>query len=113
MNLILLWIVNTLAVLLAAYIVPGIAVDSFARALLVALLLGVLNVTLKPLLIILTLPATILTLGLFLLVINGFVLWFIGTFVEGFQVNGFFPAVLGALVISVVAALGRKLIARD
>lgn len=101
---------TAVAVLIAAHYVPGIMVASFYTALLVALALAVVNVILKPILIILTLPITILTLGLFTLVINGLLLWLVSTFVKGFEVAGFVPAFLGALIISVVSFLGHKLL---
>src|SRR3989344_3420776 len=90
----------TLAVLLAAYLIPGFVVEDFYTALIVALILGVLNITIKPLLVLLTLPLTLLTFGLFTLVINALLLWFIASFVQGFTVDGFIPALLGGLVIA-------------
>jgi putative membrane protein len=85
-------------------------VASFYTALVVALALAVVNLILKPILIILTLPINILTLGLFTLVINGLLLWLVSTFVRGFEVAGFTPAFLAALIISVVSFVGHKLL---
>ncbi|MDD5083474.1 MAG: phage holin family protein [Candidatus Moranbacteria bacterium] len=96
------WVLNALAFLVVANIVPGIHIASFWTALVVALLWGVIGVTLKPLLIILTLPVNILTLGLFTFVINGFFLMLLAKIVEGFEVNGFGAAILGALVLSLL-----------
>ena len=90
------------AVLLAAYVVPGFVVTSFYTAVIVALVLGLLNITVKPILILFTLPITLLTFGLFTLVINAFLLWFVATFVAGFAVAGFAPAFFGGLIIAVV-----------
>ncbi|MBI5817200.1 MAG: phage holin family protein [Candidatus Yonathbacteria bacterium] len=110
MHLLMKWLLNALALLLAAYLVPGIHVDGLYVALIAALLLSVLNIIVKPILIILTLPINILTLGLFTFVINGLLFWFLGTFVKGFHVDGFFAAVVGALVVSIVSSLGGKLL---
>lgn len=110
MKIIAKWFVSALAILLAAYLVPGIAVASFYTALIVAALLGVANLVLKPILVILTLPISIITLGLFTIVINGFLFWFVGTIVKGFSVSGFMAALLGALVVSMANYLGDKII---
>src|SRR5579872_4583470 len=110
MKILLHWIIGALAVLVAAYLVPGITVSSFVTALIVAALLAVLNILLKPILVILTLPINILTLGLFTFVINGLLLWLVGSFVKGFEVSGFIAAFLGALVISIVKALADLII---
>lgn len=105
MELILIWILNAVALLVVAYILPGITVASFGSALIAALVLGLLNALVKPVLIILTLPITVVTLGLFLLVLNALVFWFAGSILKGFQVNGFWWAVIGAIVYSIVSGL--------
>lgn len=110
MHLLTKWLLNALALLLAAYLIPGIHVEGFYVALIASLLLGVLNIIVKPILIILTLPINILTLGLFTFVINGSLFWFLGTFLKGFSVDGFLPALLGALLVSVISSLGGKMI---
>ncbi len=110
MKIIIKFLLTAVAVLLASHFVPGIAVASFYTALVVALALAVVNLILKPILIILTLPINILTLGLFTLVINGLLLWLVSTFVRGFEVAGFTPAFLAALIISVVSFVGHKLL---
>ena len=92
MRLILLWILNAVALLAVAYVLPAIDVASFGAALLAALLLGLINAVLRPLLVLLTLPATLLTLGLFIFVINGLLFWLAGSLIEGFVVGGFWPA---------------------
>ncbi|MEK7570301.1 MAG: phage holin family protein [Patescibacteria group bacterium] len=105
------WLINALAVLLVAYVVPGIQVESFYTALIVALVLGILNAVVRPILIILTLPITLVTLGLFTLVINAALFWLVSTWVKGFNVESFGAAVLGALVLwalSLVTNIGRK-----
>ncbi len=110
MELLLVWILNAVALLIVAYILPGITVASFGSALIAALVLGLLNTLVKPVLILLTLPITIITLGLFLLVLNALVVWFAGSVLKGFQVNGFWWAVLGALVYSIVSGLLSRLL---
>lgn len=101
--LLLVWILNAVALLIVAYILPGITVASFGSALIAALVLGLLNTVVKPLLILLTLPLTIVTLGLFLLVLNALVFWLAGSILKGFQVDGFWWAVIGAIVYSIVS----------
>lgn len=105
MEILLIWILNAVALLIVAYILPGITVASFWSALIAALVLGLLNTLVKPVLVLLTLPVTIVTLGLFLLVINALVFWFAGSVLKGFQVNGFWWAMLGALVYSIISGL--------
>ncbi len=109
--LLLVWILNAVALLIVAYILPGITVASFGSALIAALVLGLLNAVVKPLLILLTLPLTIVTLGLFLLVLNALVFWFAGSILKGFQVDGFWWAVIGAIVYSIVSTALSGLLA--
>jgi putative membrane protein len=103
MKLLLVWIINALSLLALPYLVSGIKVEGFYTALIVALLLGLVNAVARPVLVLLTLPLTILTLGLFILVINGLTFWFVASFVEGFVVAGFWTAVLGAIAYSVIS----------
>lgn len=109
MRLLLKWFIAGLAILVAAYFVTGIHVDSFITALIAALVLGVLSITIKPVVRLITLPLNLLTLGLFSLVVNAFFFWFVGTFIKGFTVDGFVAAFLGSLVVSVVNFIGDKL----
>lgn len=109
--LILVWILNAVALLVVAYLLPGITVSSFGAALVAALVLGLLNTVIKPLLILLTLPLTIVTLGLFLLVLNALVFWLAGSILKGFQVDGFWWAVIGAIVYSIVSTFLSGLLA--
>jgi putative membrane protein len=98
------WVINTVAVMVAANIVPGIDYQGSLTALLVAaLILGVLNVILRPLLLLLSLPLVILTLGLFVWVINALLLYFVGQLMKSFHVADFWSAMWGALVVSVVS----------
>ncbi len=97
-------IINMVAILIIAHLLPSlIRVEGWMAALAAAFLLGVVNALLRPLLILLTFPLTILTLGLFLLVINGIMLWLVAALVPGFEVNGFLGALVGSLLISLVS----------
>lgn len=98
-------LINAAAIYLVAHIVPGIEVSGAMAALGAGLVLGVINAVVRPLLIVLTLPFTLVTLGLFLLVLNGLCLWLTSLVVTGFQVQGFWSAVLGALLVSIVSWL--------
>ena len=103
MRLLLIWLINALALLALKYIMPSITVDSFATALIVAVVLGLINTLIRPLFVLLTLPVTILTLGLFLFVINGLLFWAVGSFVPGFHVAGFWAGVFGAIIYSIIS----------
>jgi putative membrane protein len=103
MYLLLRWILNALALLLVAYLVPGFHVASFYSALIVALILGIVNAIIRPILILLTLPVTILTLGLFALVINALLILFVATIVKGFSIDGFGPAFIGGTLLWLMA----------
>jgi len=110
MELLLVWILNALALLIVAYLLPGIQVASFGYALVAALVLGLLNTLIKPLLVLLTLPLTLVTLGFFLLVINALTFWFAGAILKGFQVQGFWWAAAGAIAYSLVSGLLSRLL---
>jgi len=103
MRLLLTWVVNAIALIALPYVFSSIKVDSFPTALLVAVVLGFVNAIIRPVLVILTLPVTILTLGLFILVINGLLFWAVGSFWPGFHVNGFWAGVFGAIVYSIIS----------
>ena len=113
MRLILTWLINAVALIALPYVVTSITVDSFVTALVVALVLGLINTLIRPILILLTLPATILTLGLFIFVINGLLFWAVGSFVPGFRVDGFWAGVLGAIVYSVISWLLAAILLPD
>lgn len=98
------WLIVAVALWLTAYILPGVHVDSMAALAVAAFVLGFINAVVRPVMILLTLPITIFTLGLFLFVINGLVLWLAAAIVPGFAVDGFWWAVLGALLVSVVSS---------
>lgn len=93
---------------LASHVVPGIHVDSFYTAIILALVWGFLTFVVRPILTVLTLPITILTLGLFSLVLNVLLFWFMSTFVKGFSVDGFVAAILGVVVVSVGTYIAHK-----
>jgi putative membrane protein len=103
MRLLLHWLINALALLALPYIFTSIKVDTFVTALIVAVVLGLINTLIRPLLVILTLPVTIVTLGLFIFVINGLLFWAVGSFVPGFAVSGFWAGVFGAIVYSLIS----------
>lgn len=98
-------IVTMFAIWLAAWLVPGIAINSPATGFVAALILGLINILIKPIFTILTLPLTILTLGLFLLILNGLMLMLAAYFVPGFYVSGLMAAIFGSIVISLVSSL--------
>jgi putative membrane protein len=110
MTLLLVWILNAVALLVVAYVLPGIVVASFGSAMLAALVLGLINMLVKPVLILLTLPITVVTLGLFLLVLNALMFWMAGSMLKGFQVNGFWWAVGGAILYSLISGFLSNLI---
>jgi putative membrane protein len=103
MGFLLRVLVNAVAIVVAAAIVPGIKVSGVLPALGAGLVLGLVNAVVRPILLLLTLPLTLLTLGLFLFVLNGLCLWLTSALVRGFEVQGFWPAVFGALLVSVVS----------
>ncbi len=98
-------IATMFSIWLAAWLVPGIAINTPATGFIAALILGLINILIKPIFTILTLPLTILTLGLFLLVLNGFMLMLAAYFVPGFYVSGLIAAIFGSIVISLVSSL--------
>jgi putative membrane protein len=109
MGLLLKLLINTLAVFAGSYILPGVHVKNFTTAIIVAIVLAVLNAFLKPLLVILTIPITVFTLGLFLLVINAIIVILCSKLVPGFTVDGFWYALLFSLVISLIATVLERL----
>lgn len=104
-GLLIRWLVLTISIILTSYLVDGIYVASFSSALFAALVLGILNALFRPILIVITLPINILTLGLFTFVINALLLKMVSGVVPGFYVHGFWSAVFGSLIISLVSWL--------
>ena len=112
MKILINWLISAMVIVVVSYIVPGVHVDGFMSALAVALVLGIINAFLKPLLIILTLPINILTLGLFTFVINAVLIMLVGKIVPGFSVNGFLWAFIFGIILSIsntfLGMLGKK-----
>jgi putative membrane protein len=102
MKLLIKWLLAACALLLVAYLYPGVQVQSFGSALIAAAVVGVFYALLRPLLVLLTLPVTVITLGLFLFVINALLFWAAAGVLDGFHVNGFGAALLGSLIYSVL-----------
>ena len=102
MKLILNWLLSAVALLAVAHLYAGVAVTSFKSALIAAAVLGLLNAVLRPILVLLTLPVTVITLGLFLFVINALMFWAAASLLTGFNVTGFGAALIGSLIYSVL-----------
>jgi len=110
MRLVLVWVLNAIALLAVAYLYPGVQVQDWLSAAIAALVLGLANTIIKPILVVLTLPVTIITLGLFLFVINALLFWGVSNVVTGFHVNGFWAALIGAILYSIIGWLLSMLI---
>lgn len=103
MRLLITWLINAAALFALPYLMQSVRVENFSTALIAALVLGLVNVLIRPILVLLTLPVTLLTLGLFIFVINGLLFWAVANFVGGFQVAGFWSAVGGAILYSLIS----------
>ena len=110
MKIILRILIGALALLGVAYLIPGVNVESFYAAVIAAIILGVLNFFVRPVLLLLTLPITIVTLGLFTFVINAALFMFAASFIDGFSVDSFLSALIGSILVSVASAVGNKLL---
>ncbi len=104
------WILNALALYIVAAIVPGIHIGNFTSALLAVVIIGLLNTLIKPILFLLTLPITILTLGIFSLILNALMLLLAGSVISGFRVDGFVAAFIGSILLSIVSTVLHWLI---
>ena len=113
MRILLVWLVNALALIAVAYLLPSITVSSFTSALIAALILGLVNAVIRPVLVVLTLPVTIVTLGLFIFVINALLFWLVGSILDGFRVQGFGGALIGSILFSLVSWLLSAIVLRD
>jgi putative membrane protein len=102
MKLLVKWLLSAAALLFVAYIYSGVQVSSFTSALIAAFVIGLLNMLVRPILVVLTLPVTIVTLGLFLFVINALMFWAAASLLDGFHVHGFTAALIGSLIYSVL-----------
>jgi len=105
LGLVVTWLLSAIAVSISAWIVPGVSVDSFGKAMVAAAILGIVNALVRPVLVVLTLPVTIVTLGLFLLVVNAACVAIAANVVDGFRVDGFLPAVIMVIVLTVVSSV--------
>ena len=105
LKLILKWLLSAAALLGVAYIYGGVSVASFGTAMVAALIIGLMNMLVRPILVVLTIPVTLLTLGLFLFVLNAPLFWAASGLVSGFQVNGFWAALLGSLIYSALGVV--------
>lgn len=113
MKLILRLLLNAIAVVILSYVLPGVGVDSMMTAILVAVVLSILNFLVKPILVIFTLPITILTLGLFLLVINAIIILLAAKLIDGFYVSGFWRAVIFSLLLAILQAILHSILKED
>lgn len=102
-RLLVIWLLNAVALMAVAYLMPQITVTNFVAALIAAFALGFVNTIIRPVLAILTLPISILTLGFFYLLLNGLLFWMVGKVLNGFEVSGFWPAVLGGLLYGLIS----------
>lgn len=109
-TLLVKWLIYALAIFLVGSFLPGIHVPDYMTALWVALVLGIVNTVIRPILLLITLPINIITLGLFTFILNGLMFFLASMFVKSFQIDGFWWAVLGALIVSVISVVGNRLI---
>lgn len=112
LRLLVVWLINAVALVAVSYLMTSVEVKSFGAALVAALVLGLVNAVIRPVLVILTLPVTVLTLGLFIFVINGLLFLGVANLLEGFQVTGFWHAVGGAILFSIISWLLSALVLR-
>ncbi|TBW30196.1 phage holin family protein [Gramella sp. KN1008] len=113
MNFILRLLLTALAVVILAKLLPGVSVDSYWTAIIVAVVLAILNLIVKPILVLLTLPVTILTLGLFLLIINAIIIFIADGFVSGFDVDGWLIAIIFSLLLSIIQSILFSILKSD
>lgn len=114
MRLLLTWLINAAALFALPYLMSSVQVTHMGTALVAALVLGLVNTLIRPLLVLLTLPVTLLTMGLFILVINGLLFWAVANLIDGFQVAGFWSAFLAAILYSIISwALSSLLLKKD
>lgn len=113
MNLVVQLIISTLAVLVTSYLLPGVHVEDFSTAIIVAIVLGLLNTFIKPLLILFALPAVVFTFGLFLIFINTFIILLADKLIDGFEVSGFGWALLFSIVLWIVTSIFNAIKEKD
>ena len=110
MRLLINWLIATVAILISAYLLPGVTIESLGAAVITALILGLINAIIRPILVILTLPITIVTLGLFVFILNALLVLLTSAIVPGFQVRGFLWALLFSLVFSAINFVLRRMV---
>lgn len=103
MEILIVWILNSFALIAVAYLLEGVHVENYVSAFIAAAALALVNAVIKPILVVLTIPITILTLGLFLLIINAFLFWFISKILKGFEVNGALAFFIGPILYSIIS----------
>lgn len=113
LNLLLAWLINAVCLIAVTHLVPGVTVVNFTAALVAAAVLGLINVVIKPILALLTLPVTILTLGLFSFVLNALMFGLAAYLLSGFTVSGFIPALIGAIVFGILSWIANAILLRD
>ena len=109
-NFLLTWLVAAVSLVITAYLVPGFVINSFIAALIAAVILGLVNAIIKPILVLLTLPITIVSLGLFLFVVNAITIWLAGAITPCFDLRGFITALIGSIVLTVVSSVLNRLV---
>lgn len=111
--LLLRWVINALSLIIVSYIVPGFTIASFGWALVATLVLGLVNAVIRPLILLLTLPINILTLGLFTFVVNALMILLVSNLIRGFTVEGFVPALSGALILWLISLVTNSVLHTD
>lgn len=104
-NFVLTWVLTAVALMITAHIVPGFAIKNFVAALIAAVVLGLVNAVVRPILVVLTLPLTIVTLGLFLFVVNAIAIWVASAFTPGFTISGLGAALIGSIILTVITSV--------
>ena len=110
MNIVIRVLLTALTLVVIERFIDGISVDGLYYAIMAAIVLGLLNLIVRPILLVLSLPVTIVTLGLFTFVINALIFWFAASFLAGFTVSGFLPALIGSIIVTIVSSLGSQML---
>lgn len=113
MRLLITWLINAVALMALPFLMSSVVVTNFTTALIAALVLGLVNTLIRPILVLLTLPVTVVSLGLFILVINAFLFWLVSRWIEGFEVTGFWSAFLAAILYSIISWALSTLLLKD
>lgn len=113
MRLLITWLINAVALMALPFLMTSVVVTNFTTALIAALVLGLVNTLIRPVLVILTLPVTVISLGLFILVINALLFWLVAHWIDGFEVTGFWSAFLAALLYSIISWALSTLLLKD